>query len=203
MSEAVDGYTLLFDVWVVANSTRALLDRALRPSGLSAEEFALYSAIRRDGGITPTDLASLLALPPTTVSSVVARLERRGHVRRDRHPGDGRSYRLRLTAAGQAAHAAAGALFAPVLGRVEAVLSLPPGQARAVLAAIDTAVRAATSVPGSAPSAPGPATSAPGPATSAPGPATSAPGSVTSAPGPAPSAPGPAPSAPGLTRPRR
>ena len=67
-----DGYTLLFDVWVVANSTRAVLDEALRPSGLSAEEFALYSAVRRDGGITPTELASLMALPPTTVSSIVA-----------------------------------------------------------------------------------------------------------------------------------
>ena len=142
-----DGYTLLFDVWVVANSTRALLDRALRPSGLGAEEFALYSALRRGGGITPTELASLLALPPTTISSIVARLERRGHVERARNPGDGRSYRLRLTAAGQAAHTAAAALFAPVLGRVEAALSLPPGQARAALAAIDAAVRTATSGP--------------------------------------------------------
>lgn len=140
-----DGGTLLFDVWVVANSTRALLDRALRPSGLSAEEFALYSAIGPGGGITPTELASLMALPPTTISSIVARLERRGHVQRVPNPGDARSYRIGLTAAGRAAHTAAGALFAPVLGRVEAALGLPASQARSTLAAINSAVRTATS----------------------------------------------------------
>ncbi len=147
MSGRDDGYTLLFDVWVTANSTRALLDQALRPSGLSAEEFALYSAIRRDGGITPTELASLMALPPTTISSIVGRLQRRGHIQRAANPGDARSYRIELTAAGQAAHAAAATLFAPVLGRVEAALSMPTGQARAVLASITSAVRTATSAP--------------------------------------------------------
>ena len=138
-----DGYTLLFDVWVVANSTRAVLDEALRPSGLSAEEFALYSAVRRDGGITPTELASLMALPPTTVSSIVARLERRGHARRAPNPGDARSYRIQLTEAGMAAHEAATALFAPVLAKVESALDLEVAEARAGLAAIRDAVRAA------------------------------------------------------------
>ena len=152
MAAPDDGYTLLFDVWVVANSTRALLDRALRPSGLSAEDFALYSAIRRDGGVTPTELSSLMALPPTTVSSIVARLERRGHVRRVPNPADARSYRIRLSPSGQAAHAAAGELFAPVLGGVEAALGIPPGQARDALAAINSAVLRAT---GEMPAGPG------------------------------------------------
>ena len=144
MTDPDDGYTLFFDVWVVASSTRALLDRALRPSGLSAEDFALYSAIRRDGGVTPTELSSLMALPPTTVSSIVTRLERRGHVRRVPNPADARSYRIQLTPSGQAAHTAAGELFTPVLGRVEAALSIPPGQARDALAAINSAVLGAT-----------------------------------------------------------
>lgn len=147
MADPGDGYTLLFDVWVVANSTRALLDRALRPSGLSAEDFALYSAIRRDNGVTPTELSSLMALPPTTVSSIVARLERRGHVRRAPNPADARSYRIQLTPSGQAAHAAAGELFTPVSATVEAALSIPPVQARDALAAINAAVLAATGSP--------------------------------------------------------
>jgi len=133
----------LFDVWVLANSTRAVLDDALRPSGLTAEEFALYSAVRRDGGITPTELAALMALPTTTVSSIVARLERRGHVRRAPNPGDGRSYRIQLTGAGMAAHGAAAGLFAPVLARVESAPGVRVAEARAGLAAIREAVRAA------------------------------------------------------------
>lgn len=142
MAPRDDGYTLLFDVWVVANSARALLDRALRPSGLSADDFALYSAIRRDGGVTPTELSALMALPPTTVSSIVTRLERRGHVRRTPNPADARSYRIQLTPAGQAAHAAAGELFTPVLSRVEAALSIPPSRAHDTLAAINAAINA-------------------------------------------------------------
>ena len=121
-----------------------------KPKG-SAEDFALYSAIRRDGGITPTELASVMALPPTTVSSAVIRLQRRGHVRRAPNPADARSYRLELTAAGQAAHTAAAALFAPVVARVEAAQSLPPADARAVLAAVNAAVLTATSARGGAP----------------------------------------------------
>lgn len=139
-----DGYTLLFDVWVLANSTRAVLDDALRPSGLGAEEFALYSAIRREGGITPTELASLMALPPTTVSSIVARLQRRGHARRAPNPGDARSHRIELTEAGLAAHAAAAGFFAPVLARVELALGPGVAEARATLSAIRDAVYAAT-----------------------------------------------------------
>jgi DNA-binding MarR family transcriptional regulator len=137
-----DGYTVLFDVWVVANSTRAVLDEALRPSGLGGEEFALYSAIRRDGGITPTELASLMALPATTVSSIVARLERRGHVRRAPNPGDARSYRIQLTEPGMAAHAAAAGFFMPVLARVESALGSGAAEARAVLAVIRDAMSA-------------------------------------------------------------
>ena len=48
-----DGYTLLFDVWLLANSTRAVIDGALRPSGLGAEEFALYSPGRSRGDSGP------------------------------------------------------------------------------------------------------------------------------------------------------
>jgi len=147
MTDHDDGYTVLFDVWVVANSTRALLDRTLRPSGLSAEDFALYSAIRREGGVTPTELSSLMALPPTTVSSIVTRLQRRGHVRRSPNPADARSYRIQLTPSGQAAHTAAAELFTPVLARVQAALSIPPGQARDALAAINSAVTDATGSP--------------------------------------------------------
>ena len=143
MGARADGRTLLFDVWVVANSTRALLDNALRPSGLSAEEFALYSALRRDGGVTPTELAALMAFPSTTVSSIVARLERRGHVRRARNPDDARSYRIQLTPAGRATHSAAAKLFAPVFAGVKAALTLPIAEALAALAAINSAVHVA------------------------------------------------------------
>lgn len=109
---------LLFDVWLVSRATTALIDDAVKASGLDADEFAVYSVLASTQGMTPTELAHWMAAPPTTVSSYVKRFERRGHVTREPHPDDGRSYRVQLTAAGRAAHLAAGELFLPVLREV-------------------------------------------------------------------------------------
>lgn len=72
--------------------------------------------------LTPSDLARWMAAPTTTVSSVVKRLERRGHLTRTRNPSDGRSYLLALTPSGRDAHRAAGRLFLPVLHETVAAL---------------------------------------------------------------------------------
>ncbi len=109
---------VLFDVWLVSRATTALIDDAVKESGLNADEFALYSVLASTDGMTPSELALWMAAPPTTVSSYVKRFERRGHVRRVPHPGDGRSYRVQLTVEGRAAHLAAGLLFQPVLEEV-------------------------------------------------------------------------------------
>jgi DNA-binding MarR family transcriptional regulator len=109
---------VLFDVWLVSRATIALLDDALRESGLDADEFAVYSVLASSEHMTPTELARWMSAPATTVSSYVKRFERRGHVAKTPNPVDGRSYRLSLTPAGRRAHRTAGALFLPVLGDV-------------------------------------------------------------------------------------
>lgn len=109
---------VLFDVWLVSRATTALVDEAVRASGLDADEFAIYSVLAATDGMTPTELAHWMAAPPTTVSSYVKRFERRGHVQRLPNPADRRSYRVRLTAEGRATHLRAGRLFLPVLDEV-------------------------------------------------------------------------------------
>lgn len=109
---------VLFDVWLVSRATHALLDEALRGSGLDSDEFAVYSVLASTEHMTPTELARWMSAPPTTVSSYVKRFERRGHVTKTPNPDDGRSYRLSLTPAGRRAHRAAGARFLPVLDDV-------------------------------------------------------------------------------------
>ena len=114
-----DGTTLLLDVWLVSRAATGLLDDALAPSGLTADEFAVYSMLSgSDEGSTPSELAGWMAAPPTTVSSYVKRFEGRGHVERTPNPDDRRSYRVRLTAAGRAAHLDAAQRFLPVLQSV-------------------------------------------------------------------------------------
>ena len=129
----VDGATLLFEVWLVSRAATDLLDAALAPAGLNADEFAIYSVLLSGESLTPTDLAKWMAAPPTTVSSYVKRFEARGHITRDRNPADGRSYFIRLTAAGANAHAKAQALFIPVLVDVLATLDRREATVRAAL----------------------------------------------------------------------
>jgi DNA-binding MarR family transcriptional regulator len=145
---------LLFDVWLVSRATNALLDAALEPAGLTADEFAVYSVLRA-GPLTPTELAEWMAAPLTTVSSYVKRFEARGHVTRTANPHDGRSYRLTLTRQGTRAHEDAGARFLPVLSGVEAALGRSPSTVQNALAALRRAlatVRSEGSEPGAGPS---------------------------------------------------
>ena len=136
-----DSSTLLFDVWALANATHALVDDALTGSGLTAHEFALYSVLKAPGGRTPTEIALALQIPRTTVSSIVRKLEERGHVQRDPDPNDRRSYRVNLSPEGRSTHQRARKAFLPVLSAVEKNLDCSVADARHVLNAIDRAVR--------------------------------------------------------------
>lgn len=139
--DAERGTNVLFDLWLASRAATAVLDEALAGSGLTADEFAVYSVLS-SAPLTPTELAHWMSAPATTVSSVVRRFERRGHVRRVPHPHDRRSYRLELTAAGRTAHRRAGALFLPVLDGVES--GLPVAGVRSALADLVAALRAAS-----------------------------------------------------------
>ena len=138
---------LLFDIWLVSRAAEALLDAALAPAGLTADEFALHSALHHAGPVTPSRLAELLALPPTTVSTYIRRLERRGALARLPNPDDGRSAFVRLTPQGEASYQRARARFLPVHARVAQGLAVPLDDVQAALAALDRAVRQARATP--------------------------------------------------------
>ncbi|MEO1065338.1 MAG: MarR family transcriptional regulator [Actinomycetota bacterium] len=113
---------VLFAVWLVSRAVNATIDGAISDTGLDADEFAVYSVLAQGEGMTPTDLSRWMTAPGTTVSSYVKRFEQRGHVERQEHPDDGRSYLIQLTADGREAHRAAGARFLPLLANVNRVL---------------------------------------------------------------------------------
>jgi DNA-binding MarR family transcriptional regulator len=137
-----EGTNVLFDVWLVARAVTGLLDRALEPSGLSADEFGVYSVLTSSDTMTPGDLARFMSAPPTTVSSYVKRIEARGHLKRERNPDDGRSYVLRLTPSGRAAHRRAGQEFLPVLAQVLDQLGGKDATVRAALRRLHAAAEA-------------------------------------------------------------
>ena len=134
------GTNVLFDVWLVSRAVTGALDAALAPTGLTADEFGVYSVLTSSDVMTPTDLARWMAAPPTTVSSYVKRLEGRGHLVRERNPDDGRSYVLRLTTSGLAAHRAGGKAFMPVLERIVTTLGAQEPAVRRALESLRVAV---------------------------------------------------------------
>lgn len=127
---------VLFDVWLVARMAYGALDLALQPSGLTADEFGIYSVLHSPAPITPSELARWMCAPLTTMSSYVKRLESRGHVTRQKNPHDGRSYILELTEEGRKAHQAAGECFMPVLERVVVELGSEEPAVRRTLAVL-------------------------------------------------------------------
>jgi len=138
---------VLFDTWLVSRAANALLDAALEPAGLTGDEFAVYSMLQ-SGPLTPTQLADWMAAPLTTVSSYVKRFRARGHVAREPHPDDARSYRLVLTAEGVRTWETAGTLFLPVLADVEASLGGTTGAVESALAELLRALAVVRARPG-------------------------------------------------------
>lgn len=104
-----------------------------------AEAHALQELARADG-LTQRDLAAWLRLEKSTVSRLVAHLERKGWVARERHHEDARIWMVRLTPDGrriaEQIAAARRAHFARILA------AIPEAQRNDVVAAVATLVEA-------------------------------------------------------------
>lgn len=92
------------------------------------------------GPTTPTELAHRVEISTAAMTLVLNRLEDRGHVRRDRHPSDGR--KLIVTASEDAA-ADAERLVEPLIVEVEAqIAAMSEGERATVAKFLDDLIRA-------------------------------------------------------------
>src|SRR5207248_2949747 len=92
---------LFLQPFIVSQLSGEAIAAVVAGSELSPAEYAVTSRLNIVGSATPTELAAELGMPPTTLSAMIDRLVRKKQVRRVRHPDDGRSYVLELTAAGK------------------------------------------------------------------------------------------------------
>ena len=135
--------SLLFDIWLLDGLTTGLLDGVLAGTGLSGDDYGMYSLLRRYGPATPSQLHRWTGFPLTTVSAHLKRLEKRGHVTRTANPADGRSHRVGLTRAGERAHASATEPFLAAMHPLRARFVPDARQERLVLQRIDSVLREA------------------------------------------------------------
>jgi DNA-binding MarR family transcriptional regulator len=134
--------SVLFDLWLVKHLIAGALDDVLSEAGgLSGDDFGFYSLLRRFGPATPTQVVRWTAMRPTTVSTLVRRLQQRGHVEQRPHPADGRSRLLALTSAGEEAHARTAEAFFAATRTLSAALGPEEARQRAALQRLDTALR--------------------------------------------------------------
>jgi DNA-binding MarR family transcriptional regulator len=86
--------------YALFQQTARLLDEHIDSSRMGGS-FAVYSVIGATEPVTPTRLAEILGMPPTSLSYVIRQMHERGHLRRVPNPQDGRSVLLRLTPKGR------------------------------------------------------------------------------------------------------
>jgi DNA-binding MarR family transcriptional regulator len=134
---------LLLQAVVLDQLGGALVADVIAESGLTGGEFAVASWLNIRERATPSELATDLGMAPTTLSSIIERLVRKGQVKRVPNPEDGRSYLLQLTAGGKATNAANAARFQRMITRVRAELDRDEEEILEAMRALEAAMRRA------------------------------------------------------------
>ena len=131
--------SLLFDVFVLGQRTRALVEAAMQDAGLRPDEYAAYSVVFEAGQITLTGMARELGMPVTTVADSVRTMTARGHIRKKPHATDRRASVLSLTPNGLRAHRRASRSFERAHQKLIEAIPLGEDEARATVRALAAA----------------------------------------------------------------
>jgi DNA-binding MarR family transcriptional regulator len=94
--------SLLYQLWLTNRAARTLMAATMAGSGMTGEEYALFSYLFANGARTLSQTARDVRMPVTTLATLLAPAIERGEVERSPHPRDGRAKLLRLTDAGRA-----------------------------------------------------------------------------------------------------
>ena len=99
---AVSSWSALLALQRATHATLQVLTAELVDLDLTASEINALANLADGRGRTVSELGAAVGIRPTTLTSVLDRLERRGHISRGARPGDRRVVLIELTASGQA-----------------------------------------------------------------------------------------------------
>jgi MarR family transcriptional repressor of emrRAB len=123
------------------HATLHVLTTKLADLDLTASEINALAILADGRGRTISELGAASGTRPTTLTSVLDRLERRGHLTRGTRPGDRRVVVIELTASGRLAAGTIRQVLAELEG--QALGGLPPES----IAGFRTVLRALAEVP--------------------------------------------------------
>jgi DNA-binding MarR family transcriptional regulator len=132
---------VLFQQFRTGVAIRELMQEAVAGTGVTGEEYGVLGVIVFFPGRTPTELATTLGIPPTTVSRHVARFIADGLVERAPNPSDGRSYLLSPTARGRELVETIAPRVGELVAALKKVSEVPLEEIAAALAALETAAK--------------------------------------------------------------
>jgi DNA-binding MarR family transcriptional regulator len=122
------------------HATLQVLAAELVDLDLTASEINALANLADGQGRTVSELGAAVGARPTTLTSVLDRLERRGHITRGTRPGDRRAVLIELTPSGRLTAATIRQAVADLERR--ALGTLPPNE----ITALRTALQALTDV---------------------------------------------------------
>ncbi|SFX10919.1 MarR family protein [Streptomyces atratus] len=100
-SESVSSeWSALLALQRVTHATLQVLAAELVDLDLTASEINALANLADGRGRTVSELGAAVGTRPTTLTSVLDRLERRGHITRGASPGDRRAVLIELTSSG-------------------------------------------------------------------------------------------------------
>jgi DNA-binding MarR family transcriptional regulator len=85
----------------VSRLRRIVVDRALKPLGITRSQWWVLAFLSRHDGMTQTSLAGDLDLTKVAIGGLLDRMEASGYVERRSDPADGRARRVFLTEEGK------------------------------------------------------------------------------------------------------
>jgi len=136
------GRSALLALQRATHATLHLIAAELADLDLTASEINALANLADGQGRTVSQLGSAVGARPTTLTSVLDRLERRGHITRGTLAGDRRSVLIQLTDSGRAAAAVITQTLADLENR--ALDGLPPGAITGFHAVLDALIEAGT-----------------------------------------------------------
>lgn len=127
---------LLFQIFRTSELNAKLVSRALAPTGIKGDDYAVYSYLLH-GPMTLTELADGTGMPLTTASGYVKRFVERGHVVREPNPDDGRSHLLSLSPSFRDEFFEAMRIFTKTVDHLDAVMEAENVDVEALIDQLD------------------------------------------------------------------
>jgi DNA-binding MarR family transcriptional regulator len=135
------GWSAVLALQRATHATLQVLAAELVDLDLTASEINALANLADGRGRTVSELGAAVGTRPTTLTSVLDRLERRGHITRGARPGDRRAVLIELTPSGRRAAATIRQALTDLEHR--ALGGLPAG----TIAGLRAALQALTEVP--------------------------------------------------------